>query len=159
MDTKWRPRIVRRPEPTSMMPIPNGPTLFVSQYERVVSLHHFPRENEIGSVLLHLRAGPAALYQVSAANRRDIHTNCCGHMSTPYERPRYAVFRSLMPETAALLLEWVKDKQPEDYLFPAGRLSAVPHVGRIRFYQVSVPIAEYLHSNDARASAAVHAAL
>ena len=39
-----------------MMPIPNGPTLFVSEYERVVSFHHFPRENEIGSVLLHLRA-------------------------------------------------------------------------------------------------------
>src|SRR5437667_2781771 len=56
MDTKWRPRIVRRPEPTSMMPIPNGPTLFVSEYERVVSFYHFPRENEIGSVLLHLRA-------------------------------------------------------------------------------------------------------
>ena len=90
--------------------------------------------------------GPAALYQVSAANRRDIHTNCGGHMSTLCERPRYAVFRSLMPETAALLLEWVKDKQPEDYLFPAGRLSAVPHVGRIRFYQVSVPIADRLVS-------------
>src|SRR2546430_1592599 len=43
------------------------------------------------------------------------------------------VFRSLMPETAALLLEWVKDKQPEDYLFPAGRPSAVPHIGRIVF--------------------------
>jgi len=41
---------------TSMMLIPNGPTLFVSEYERVVSFHHFPRENEIGSVLLHLRA-------------------------------------------------------------------------------------------------------
>ena len=39
-----------------MMPIPNGPTLFVSEYERVVSFHYFPRENEIGSVLLHLRA-------------------------------------------------------------------------------------------------------
>src|SRR6266566_7754667 len=94
----------------------------------------------------HESVGPAALYQVSAANRRDIHTNCGGHMSTLCERPRYAVFRSLMPETAALLLEWVKDKQPEDYLFPAGRLSAVPHVGRIRFYQVSVPIADRLVS-------------
>ena len=47
-----------------------------------------------------------------------------------------ATVQPLMPETAALLLEWVKDKQPEDYLFPAGRPSAVPHISRIRFFQV-----------------------
>jgi len=41
-----------------------------------------------------------------------------------------------MPETAALLLDWVKDKQPEDYLFPAGRASAVPHITRVRFFQL-----------------------
>ena len=67
---------------------------------------------------------------------------CTGNGSKAPEFP----VRSLMPETAALLLDWVKDKQPEDYLFPAGRLSAVPHVGRIRFYQVSVPIADRLVS-------------
>ena len=61
-------------------------------------------------------------------------------MSTLCERPRYAVFRSLMPETAGLLLEWVKDKQPEDYLFPARRPSAVPHISRVRFSQLVSPL-------------------
>ncbi len=105
-----------------------------------------------------------------------------------------------MPETAALLLEWVKDKQPEDYLFPAGRPSAVPHIGRIVFRaycrQAGIPAhfshphclkhalgthvihqiwiqhtgqylghvsirstQQYFHSNDARASLAIQAAL
>src|SRR5438876_6267075 len=58
-----------------MMPIPNGPTLFVSQYERVVSFHHFPRENEIGSVLLHLRADegefiPFAIHYTNVVEER-----------------------------------------------------------------------------------------
>ena len=57
---------------------------------------------------------------------------CTGNGSKAPEFP----VRSLMPETAALLLDWVKDKQPEDYLFPAGRASAVPHITRVRFFQL-----------------------
>ena len=45
----------------SVTPIPNGATLAVSEYERITSFRHFPREDEIGPVLLYLRASKGNL--------------------------------------------------------------------------------------------------
>src|SRR5436190_8759141 len=39
-----------------MMPIPDGPTLFISEHERIITFHHLPREDEVGPALLHFRA-------------------------------------------------------------------------------------------------------